>query len=110
MKQGEIWYADLNPATGSEQTGFRPILIVSGNMLNEHLKVVIAMPITTKIKNYKGNLVLQPDAQNGLTQESEVLSFHIRSISKERLKRRIGKISKRDLQELIESLNDILRY
>jgi mRNA interferase MazF len=68
------------------------------------------MPITTKIKNYKGNLVLHPNAENGLSQPSEVLSFHIRSISKERLKRRIGKIQKKELLGLIESLNDILRY
>ncbi len=32
MNQGEIWYADLNPVKGSKQAGFRPVLIVSGNL------------------------------------------------------------------------------
>jgi mRNA interferase MazF len=50
MRQGEIWYANLNPSKGSEQAGFRPVVIVSGNLLNEHLPVVIVMPLTTKIK------------------------------------------------------------
>jgi len=110
MKQGAIWYADLNPVKGSEQAGLRPVLIVSGNLLNEHLNVVIVMPITTKVKNYKGNLVLEPDAGNGLTQKSEVLTFHIRSISKDRLLRKIGQISKDEIREIHTNLNDILRY
>jgi mRNA interferase MazF len=68
MKQGEIWYANLNPVTGSEQLGHRPVLIISGNLLNEHLPVVICCPLTTKIKNYKGNIILEPDQENNLTQ------------------------------------------
>lgn len=110
MKQGEIWYADLNPTLGSDQSGFRPIVIISGNMLNEYLKIVIACPLTTKVKRYKGNLVLDPDSNNGLTTTSEVLTFHIRSISKERLRRKIGSISKDQVNDLKSGLADILRY
>ncbi|HLT80083.1 MAG TPA: type II toxin-antitoxin system PemK/MazF family toxin, partial [Cyclobacteriaceae bacterium] len=66
MKQGEIWYANLNPSNGSEQAGFRPVVIVSGNLLNELLPVVIVMPLTTKVKRYKGNPILQPTKSNGL--------------------------------------------
>lgn len=50
MRQGELWYVDLNPTKGSEQKGQRPVLIISGNLLNEHLNVVIACPLTTKSK------------------------------------------------------------
>ena len=110
MRQGEIWYANLDPVKGSEQVGYRPIVIISGNMLNQYLKVVIACPLTTSIKNYKGNIVLEPDEQNGLKNRSEILLFHIRSISKERLIKKAGDISKKQLDELISNLNDILRY
>ena len=85
MKQAEIWFADLNPAKGSEQAGYRPVVIISGNLLNTYMPIVIACPLTSKIKNYKGNIVLQPTKQNGLDQISEVLVFHVRSISKNRL-------------------------
>ncbi len=51
-----------HPTKGSEQAGFRPVVIVSGNLLNTHLPVVITIPLTSKIKNYKGNPVLQPSA------------------------------------------------
>ncbi len=110
MKQGEIWYVNLDPTKGSEQAGYRPVVIVSGNLLNTYLNVVIAFPLTTSIKNYKGDIILEPDEQNGLKTTSEILTFHIRSISKERFKKRIGKITGEQLSELINNLNEILRY
>ncbi|MFW6310359.1 MAG: type II toxin-antitoxin system PemK/MazF family toxin [Prolixibacteraceae bacterium] len=110
MKQCEIWYADLNPTQGSEQQGFRPVVIISGNLLNQYLPVVITCPLTTKLKAYKGNLILEPNAQNSLSQKSEVMTFHIRSISKDRLVKKIGIISPEQLKELKQGLDDILRY
>jgi mRNA interferase MazF len=110
MKQGEIWYANLNPSTGSEQAGLRPVVVVSGNLLNEYMKIVIVAPLTTKIKNYKGNPVLNPTKQNGLHKQSELLVFHIRSISKERLVSKLGIIEEEQLKTFIKTLNDILNY
>lgn len=110
MKQCEIWLADLNPVKGSEQRGFRRVVIISGNMLNNYLPVVITCPLTTKIKAYKGNLVLEPDEVNGLSEKSEVVIFQIRSVSKERLIKKIGRITYKQLVELKQGLNDILRY
>ena len=65
MKQGEIWEMYFDPIAGSEQSGRRPALIISGNVLNTYLPVVIVCPLTTKIKNYKGNLVLLPGVSSG---------------------------------------------
>jgi mRNA interferase MazF len=110
VRQGEIWYANLNPTKGIKQSGFRPLVIVSGNMLNEYLDIVITCPLTTKVKYYKGNIVLQPNKANKLSNPSEILVFHIRSVSKERLVRKIGEISKDELLQLKQGLNDILRY
>ncbi|MGB0166641.1 MAG: type II toxin-antitoxin system PemK/MazF family toxin [Luteibaculum sp.] len=110
MKQGDIWYANLNPSLDSEQAGYSPLLILSGNLLNEHLAVIICCPLTTKIKNYKGNLVLKPSARNGLKQESELLIFHIRSVSKERLTKKVGRVSEEEVEFLKQSLQEILSY
>lgn len=110
MKQGEIWYADLNPSKGSEQAGFRPVVIISGNLLNELLPVVIVMPLTTKIKRYKGNPVIQPTRSNGLKDVSELLVFHVRSVSRHRLVEKMGSIEREALQRAIKTLNDILKY
>jgi mRNA interferase MazF len=110
MKQGEIWFTDLNPSKGNEQAGFRPVVIISGNLMNTYLNVLICCPLTTKIKNYKGNVVLTSNANNGLSETSEILTFHIRSISKERLKRKIGFIEQAELEQIKTCLQDILHY
>jgi len=110
MKQGEIWYANLNPTKGSEQAGMRPVVILSGNLLNEHLNIVIVAPLTTKIKRYKGNPIINPSITNGLKNESELLVFHIRSVSKDRLVNKLGKIETTQLERAIKTLNEILRY
>jgi len=110
MKQREIWYANLNLGKGSEQQGFRPVVIISGNLMNQYLSLVITCPLTTKIKNYKGNVVLVPNETNGLLEKSEIMIFHIRSVSKDRLIKKIGNITEKELVELKQGLDDILRY
>ena len=102
--------SDLNPVKGSEQAGFRPVVILSGNLLNKHLPVVIAAPLTSKVKNYKGNPVLDPKEENGLKVRSELLVFHIRSISKDRLIEKAGDVDKAELTQAIHTLNDLLKF
>jgi mRNA interferase MazF len=110
MKQGEIWNIHLDPILGREQGGRRPAVIISGNLLNKYLDVVIVCPLTSKIKNYKGNLILLPDEKNGLHEKSEVLTFHIRSISKKRLDKKLGELPLKDIDFIKSTIDDILRY
>ncbi len=110
MRQGEIWYANLNPVKGSEQAGFRPVVIISGNLLNQHLPLVIVAPLTSKIKNYKGDPILHPNKVNGLKNKSELLVFHIRSVSRDRLIEKAGTIENTELAQALKTLNDILTY
>jgi mRNA interferase MazF len=108
MKKGELWYADLNPSKGSEQSGHRPVLIVSGNLVNKYAPVILICPLTTKIKTYKGDVILEPTADNGLLETSEVLSMHLRSVSRDRLDKCIGKINPEELSTIRKSLQDLL--
>ena len=110
MKQGEIWFTDLNPVKGSEKSGSRPVIILSGNLLNVHAQVVVCVPLTSQIKNYHGNLVLEPSPTNGLSSRSEVLTLHVRSISKDRLIERVGSVSKAELKQIHTTLSEILTY
>jgi mRNA interferase MazF len=107
MRQGEIWFVDLNPVRGSEQAGFRPVVIISGNLMNRYLPVVIVVPLTTKIENYQGNPVIQPDLENGLSAVSEMLVFHIRSISKDRLIKKLGVVPNGVVKNALATLHDI---
>ena len=110
MKKGEIWMAELNPVEGSEQSGQRPVIIVSGNAMNDHFDLVITCPLSSKVKNFPGNIILQPDNINGIKEKSEILVFQIRTISKQRLKVKLGNIGKEDMSRLEENLLKILRY
>ena len=110
MKQREIWLADLNPVKGSEQQGIRPIVVVSGNAMNNNLNVCIVCPLSSKIKNYAGCLVLKSDAINGLESDSEAITFQIRAISGQRLIRKIGEITITQFNIIKKGLNEILTY
>lgn len=110
MKQREIWLVDLNPVSGSEQQGIRPAVVVSGNAMNDNLQICIVCPLSSKIKGYKGCLVLKKDEVNGLDTDSEVITFQIRTVSGERLIRRIGIISWEQLEIIRTGLIDILTY
>ncbi|RLD59668.1 MAG: type II toxin-antitoxin system PemK/MazF family toxin [Bacteroidetes bacterium] len=110
MKQGDIYIANLNPVKGNEQRGIRPIVIISGNAMNDHLGIVIVMPLTSKTKNYSGCLVLEKNNINNLTSDSEIITFQIRAISKDRLINKIGTISKSEIDYLKKGLQEILKY
>lgn len=104
MRQGEIWFADLNPTKGSEQSGRRPVVIISGNTLNEVLPIVIIVPITSKVKSYPTSVAINPTRANGLKKTSEAIPFQVRTISKGRLTKRIGRITPDELREIIKGL------
>ena len=108
--QAEIWEMYFDPTSGSEQSGRRPAVVISGNMLNKYLDVVIVCPLTTNVKYYKGNVVLSPNKVNNLKSKSEILTFHVRSVSKKRLKNKLGQITPEQLAEVKQCLDDILRY
>lgn len=110
IRQSEIWQVYFDPIKGSEQSGNRSSVVISGNTLNMNLDVIVVCPISSSIHNFEGNPVLTPNSTNGLTKTSEVMIFHIRSISKMRFKRKIGKISSKELQKIKNTLNDILKY
>jgi mRNA interferase MazF len=110
MKQRDIWMADLNPVKGSEQQGTRPVVIVSGNAMNDNLGICIVCSLTTKIKNYAGGIVLYKDEINHLEQDSEVITFQIRAISKERLIRKLGELTQVQLDTVKMGLSEILTY
>ncbi|WP_375627270.1 MULTISPECIES: type II toxin-antitoxin system PemK/MazF family toxin [unclassified Bartonella] len=47
MKRGEIWFVSLDPTSGYEQKGTRPVLVVSPEAFNRATKTPIVLPITS---------------------------------------------------------------
>ena len=108
--QKEIWMADLNPVQGSEQSGIRPVVIISGDSMNTHYNVVIICPLTSKVKAFKGCPIIKPDKTNKLKSISQAIPFQIRTISKSRLKKRVGIISNDLLEQIKDGVNIFLNY
>lgn len=110
MRQGEIWFTDLNPTQGNEQAGHRPVLIISGDTMNNYMGLVMACPLTSVIKSREGCVVLTKTKENNLKSSSEILVYQVRSLSKSRLIKLIGKVSPSIVQEVHKQLNNFLHY
>lgn len=89
--RGEIYYADLSPAVGSEQGGVRPVVIVQNNTGNKHAPTTIIAPITSQIgKKPLPTHILFNGC--GVPKDSVILLEQIRTIDKSRLKQRMGSL------------------
>lgn len=110
MKKGEIWMADLNTVLGTEQSGHGPVVIISGNAMNDHFDKVITCPLSSKIKNFIGNVILELSETNGLTQKYEIIVFQVRSITKIRLTKFLGLVTSGEMHKIEDNLNKILKF
>ncbi|MFO7615576.1 MAG: type II toxin-antitoxin system PemK/MazF family toxin [Bacteroidales bacterium] len=110
MKQRDICLADLNPVKGSEQSGIRPVVVISGNAMNDNLNICIVCPLSSNIKHYAGCIVLKKDDLNQLDHDSEVITFQVRTISKSRLVKKIGVITEYQLQQILDGLMEVMTY
>ena len=96
-----IVYVYLDPAVGHERAGNRPALVVSDEPFNEAMEVVTVLPVTSRKPGrsiYPNEVLLSP-VESGLEEESIVLAHQIRTISRQRIKRRAGRITSPVLQE-----------
>ena len=110
ITQKEIYWADLNPTKGSEQSGKRPVVVISGNTMNEHLPVCIVCPLSSKVKEYSTCTLIAKSKTNKLKADSEVITFQIRTISQNRLTQKIGKITNNELQDIISKIGNLFIY
>ena len=91
MKRGDIYFADLNPVIGSEQGGFRPVLIIQNDLGNRFSPTVIALPLTSKTGKapLRTHVPLVPP-QGGVSRPSIILCEQVRTLEKSRLGRYLG--------------------
>ena len=102
IKRMQIWYADMSPVVGSEQGGFRPVLIVQNDIGNKYSPTVIGAPITSVIgkKRLPTQVTLTPSC--GLSVESMVMCEQLRTMDKRRLKSCLGEVTEIEQTEAIE--------
>jgi mRNA interferase MazF len=105
--RGEIRWADLNPVRGQEQAGFRPVLIISQDVFNQRSGTVIAIAITSQPQRAGFPLTLELES-GGLPKRSWIKISQIRTLSIERIGKKIGGVSPEELDQVIEGLNEII--
>ena len=105
--RGDIIWADLNPTQGKEQAGKRPVLILSHDVFNEKSGTVIAVALTSQPQKAGFPLTLElKDKQ--YPKPSWIKISQIRTLSVLRLGKKIGHVQARELDLLIEGLNEII--
>ena len=94
MIRGEVWMASLDPVRGSEQAGTRPVLVLQTDPLNNFLRTIVTVPLTTNLKwRQYPFCVFVPAQEGGLTSDSVALCHQLRVSDKSRLIRRMGQVS-----------------
>lgn len=85
IRRGEVWLADLEPTRGNEQTGERPVLIVSADRFNQgRARLVVAVPFTTRRRGLPIHVEVRPP-DGGLREVSFAMCEQVRSLAVDRL-------------------------
>lgn len=85
IRRGEVWLADLNPTRGREQTGQRPVLVVSADPFNQSpAGLVIAIPFTTRKRGIPAHVEVRPP-DGGLREVSFAMCEQLRALATDRL-------------------------
>ncbi|MEX2172448.1 MAG: type II toxin-antitoxin system PemK/MazF family toxin [Pirellulales bacterium] len=105
--RGDIVWADLNPVRGSEQAGHHPVVVISEDVFNARSGTVIALAITSHPQRAGFPLTLElTDAK--LPKRSWVKISQIRTLSTQRIGKKLGRVAPEALDRLIEGLNEII--
>lgn len=103
--RGDIYYADLEQGVGSEQEGYRPVVIIQNNVGNKHSPTVIVAAITSRKKGReKLPTHYYIGADCGLERQSVILLEQLRTVDKHRLDKYIGRLDKKHLSGLDHAL------
>jgi mRNA interferase MazF len=105
--RGDIVWADLNPVRGREPAGLRPVLVLSHDLFNQRSETVIVAALTSRPQRAGFPLTLKVD-NPALPKSSWVKISQIRTISIERIGKRICRTPPELVQEVIEGLLELI--
>ena len=101
-----VW-ADLNPALGYEQAGMRPVVVLSHDVFNQRSGTVIAMAVTSQPQRAGFPLAVELKKVR-LPKRSWVKISQIRTLSVDRLGKKLGRLTPEELDRLVDGLNEIV--
>ena len=98
--RGDIFYADLGEGIGSEQSGYRPVVIIQNNIGNKYSPTVIVAAITSRKMNRNQPTHYHIEAGYGLELLSTILLEQLRTVDKRRLCKFVGRLPKHHVEGL----------
>ncbi|MBP9067941.1 MAG: type II toxin-antitoxin system PemK/MazF family toxin [Bacteroidia bacterium] len=107
IKQFDIWLADLNPRVGTEPGKTRPVVIIQTNLLNDYHPSTLVCPITSKV-NRDIELLRVHLKKGQLDKPSDILVDQIRAIDNRRFKKRLGTLTKEQIQTIKTNVRIVL--
>jgi mRNA interferase MazF len=105
--RGDVRWADLNPVKGREQVGRRPVLVLSHDVFNERSGTVIAVAMTSQEPRAGFPLTLESGAK-GLPKRSWIKIGQVRTLSTDRIGKRIARAPDGEVAKVVEGLNEII--
>jgi len=102
VRRGDIFLVDLNPTRGGEIRKTRPCAIVSPDELNAHLRTAVVVPLTTGSHPYPFRVPCRFSGKNG-----HLVVDQVRTIDRERLQRRLGKLTPGTLTNVLAVLREM---
>ena len=105
--RGDVVWAGLNSVVGHEQAGQRPVVVLSHDVFNDRSGTVIAVAVTSKEPRAGFPLALEVSTAR-LPKRSWVKISQVRTLSVERLGKKLGRVAPEELERIIEGLNEII--
>lgn len=96
MRRGEIFFAALDPARGSETQKTRPVVVVSNDVANRAAAVVTVVPLTSNVERVYPFEVLLAASATGLAKDSKAMAQQVRTLDKARLNARAAGLVRAD--------------
>jgi mRNA interferase MazF len=111
MQRGEIWLVNLDPTIGSEIRKTRPAVIVSSDLIGI-LPLKVVVPLTEWKERYANALWMvriDADDQNGLSKTSAADGLQVRSVSHQRLVRKLGALPHMQVAQIVQAVLNVLQ-
>ncbi|HEX8152123.1 MAG TPA: type II toxin-antitoxin system PemK/MazF family toxin [Thermoanaerobaculia bacterium] len=105
--RGDIFWADLNPTLGREQAGARPVVILSNDIFNDRSGTVIMVAVTSSPPRAGFPLTIELTSAR-IPKRSWIKIGQVRTISVERLGKKLGRVSPEEMERIVEGLNEII--
>lgn len=104
--RGDLWHVDLSPTRGHEQAGARPCLVLSVDEFNNGPGgLVFIAPLTTKDRGIPFHVSVDPTE---VKKTSFIRCDSLRSVSRERLLRKLGSVSEETLCQVEDRIRILL--